>query len=178
LSPTKRAIRVNPGLVLPAFGESTLAGAVADSGYKSRQWHEASDHPVTSILASSADKEILLVQNGRVVDRAPLAISGATSVGSNVLVLKGLTEGAGTVWTALTHDRSNWDAAQPDDQVLSRLSTTSAFASAMSGAMHPGLVLVTTDLPLHPDSRSGKDFVIMTVEQPVPPIPLARPPGI
>jgi len=28
--------------------------------------------------------------------------------------------------------------------------------------MHPGMVVVVTDAPLHPDTRSGKDFVIMS----------------
>jgi hypothetical protein len=28
--------------------------------------------------------------------------------------------------------------------------------------MHPGMTLVLTDAPLSPDSRSGKDFVIVT----------------
>jgi hypothetical protein len=30
--------------------------------------------------------------------------------------------------------------------------------------MHPGAILVTTDLPATPDTRSGKDFVIVTAE--------------
>jgi hypothetical protein len=31
--------------------------------------------------------------------------------------------------------------------------------------MHPGMVLVTTELPAHPDTRTGDDFVLMNSEQ-------------
>jgi hypothetical protein len=33
-----------------------------------------------------------------------------------------------------------------------------------TGYMHPGMTLVTTDLPAHPDARSGKDFVVISQE--------------
>lgn len=166
---------IHPGLVLPAFGESALAGAVLDSGNKSKQWHDSSAHPVASILASSHDKEILLVENGEVIQKAELKVLGNPTIGSNVLVLKGLSSQNASQWTALTHDKTNWDPTQPDDQILTRLSTTRQFTTAMVAAMHPGLILITTDLPLHPDTRSGEDFVIMTVKPPVAPIPHVRP---
>lgn len=36
------------------------------------------------------------------------------------------------------------------------------FQRSVERSLHPGLVLVVTDAPLHPDRRSGKDFVIMS----------------
>jgi hypothetical protein len=32
----------------------------------------------------------------------------------------------------------------------------------MKARMHPGMVLVMTDLPAHADTRTGSDFVIMS----------------
>jgi hypothetical protein len=46
--------------------------------------------------------------------------------------------------------------------VVSRLKADRAFQQAMRKSMHPGMVMIVTDNPLHPDMRSGKDFVIMT----------------
>lgn len=165
----------HPGLVLPAFSSATMAGAIAESGLDARQWHDADLHPVSSILASSADREILLVQNGEVVQRSPLRIADGSKIGTNVLVLRGLNDPTGAAWSALVHDRTLWDAGKPDDQVLYRLSTSSDFTSAMASVMHPGLVVVTTDLPLHPDTRTGQDFVIMTNNRLPPPLPKIRP---
>jgi hypothetical protein len=31
----------------------------------------------------------------------------------------------------------------------------------MQQRMHPGMIFIVTDLPLHPDRRSGSDFVVM-----------------
>jgi hypothetical protein len=46
--------------------------------------------------------------------------------------------------------------------MLKRLSTQKSFLDAMQARMHPGMVMVLTDAPLHPDSRSGQDFVVMS----------------
>ena len=31
--------------------------------------------------------------------------------------------------------------------------------------MHPGLVMTLTDLPAHPDTRSGRDFVVVAQDE-------------
>jgi hypothetical protein len=36
---------------------------------------------------------------------------------------------------------------------------------AIADRMHPGMVLITTELPSHPDTRSGEDFVLMDSAQ-------------
>ena len=46
--------------------------------------------------------------------------------------------------------------------VIARLQADAAFQGALRKRMHPGMVMVVTDTPLHPDRRSGEDFVIMT----------------
>ena len=52
--------------------------------------------------------------------------------------------------------------SSPDSSVLSRLQSDAAFQRAMKQRMHPGMVMVVTDNPLHPDRRSGTDCVIMS----------------
>jgi hypothetical protein len=36
----------------------------------------------------------------------------------------------------------------------------------MADRMHPGMVLITTELPSHPDTRTGDDFVLMDTDHP------------
>jgi len=45
---------------------------------------------------------------------------------------------------------------------INRITADESFVKQIQSRMHPGMVMIVTDLPLHPDSRSGKDFVIMT----------------
>jgi hypothetical protein len=45
---------------------------------------------------------------------------------------------------------------------LSRLKSDAAFSALIREHLHPGTVFIVTDLPLHPDRRSGRDFVIMS----------------
>jgi hypothetical protein len=45
---------------------------------------------------------------------------------------------------------------------MQRIGAEPGFVNQMQSRMHPGMTMVLTDAPLSPDSRSGKDFVIVT----------------
>lgn len=45
---------------------------------------------------------------------------------------------------------------------MQRLKADPDFIAKISERMHPGMIVILTDAPLHPDTRSGKDFVIMS----------------
>lgn len=47
--------------------------------------------------------------------------------------------------------------------LIERIRADAEFGSTMQQHMHPGMMLIVTDLPTHPEKRSGEDFVIMTV---------------
>jgi len=55
--------------------------------------------------------------------------------------------------------------AAADTPVLQRIAVEKAVIDAMRERLHLGTLFVTTDLPAHSDTRSGKDFVIMGVEE-------------
>jgi hypothetical protein len=59
--------------------------------------------------------------------------------------------------------------------VLNRLSIPAEFSQALMARLHPGLVLVVSDLAATPDRQSGRDFVIMTGENLTSPRPLPNP---
>jgi len=153
----------HPGMVLGAYAEheftdveATLAGKKAPS-----DWTEAQSSPVTSVIASSADGRIMLVENADVVAEGRIAVGGAGRLGSHVFVLNGPDGGAkGMHWTGISHGDGASQAA--DAAVIKRVQADPAFVAAMRSRMHPGMVLIFTDAPLHPDTRSGEDFVIMT----------------
>ena len=46
--------------------------------------------------------------------------------------------------------------------MIKRINADRASIDALQQRMHPGMMLVMTDLPLDPSRRSGKDFVIVT----------------
>jgi hypothetical protein len=49
-----------------------------------------------------------------------------------------------------------------DEAIVSRLRANPSFRRSMQRRMHPGMVMVVSDLSLHPDRRSDTDFVIMS----------------
>jgi hypothetical protein len=65
-------------------------------------------------------------------------------------------------WQGISHHPDPAFPDKPEVQVLNRIRADKAFVAAMAARMHPGMVLIVTDLPTSPDTRSGKDFVIMT----------------
>lgn len=51
---------------------------------------------------------------------------------------------------------------EPEQSVIKRSNADRASITALQQRMHPGMMLVMTDLPLDPSRRPGKDFVIVT----------------
>lgn len=71
----------------------------------------------------------------------------------------------GLVWHGIGHHHED-NALVPDAEtaVIRRVSADKAVIDVTTARMHPGMVMVTTDLPAHPDTRTGKDFVVMATE--------------
>ncbi len=156
---------VHPGMVLGAYAEHEFDTAVAALKGKSHpsDWTEAEKRPVTSIIASSADRRIMLVENSQTLAEGRLTISGSGKLGSHVFVLDGAHEGAkGLRWVAISHNSDLDGFFQPEERAIARLKADESFLARLQPALHPGAVLIITDAPLSPDSRSGKDFVIMS----------------
>jgi hypothetical protein len=156
---------VHPGMVLGAYAEHEFDSAVAALKGKAHpsDWAEAEKLPVTSIIASSADRRIMLVENSEVLAEGTLTISGGGKLGSHVFVLDNAHDGTkGLRWIAISHNSDAGGFFQPEERAIARLRADDRFLARMRSALHPGAVLIVTDAPLSPDSRSGKDFVIMS----------------
>jgi hypothetical protein len=156
----------HPGMVLGSYAASEIDGAVKGLSGKKHpsDWSEAEAYPVVSVIASSRSREIELIKNNTVIAKAPLTIKGSQPIGSNVYVLKSADNGrSGLVWSALSH-HSGGSGLTLEADALTRLTATKDFVAALQAEMHPGTMLITTDVPLTPDRRSGQDFVIATTE--------------
>lgn len=154
----------HPGMVLNGYAEHEFEQVL--SGLQGKKhpsdWAEAENKPVTSVIVSSADRAIELIENDRVVAKSALTLKGADKLGSHVFVLNGAANDArGMHWSAITHHAQD-QALDPDENVLQRIGADTAFVAAMQAHLHPGMTMILTDAPLTPDSRSGKDFVIVT----------------
>ncbi|MBX3582357.1 MAG: L,D-transpeptidase [Rhizobiaceae bacterium] len=153
----------HPGMVLSGYAESEFDQVEAglDGKKQPSDGTEAETNPVISVIASSADQKIEMVQDGDVVATGDLSIKGTAPLGSHVFVLQGAdADGKGMRWVAITHNIA--DGSPPEGDSLTRLTADTAFIEQMKLKMHPGMVMILTDAPLEPEKKSGKDFVIMS----------------
>jgi hypothetical protein len=107
------------------------------------------------------------LEGGRIVAEGAATVqSPELAIGSHVFVLVDThDEARGMKWHAVGYDAERTSGfPEPDDDLLKRLRVETGVLEAMKSRMHPGMVLIMTDLPAQPDTRSGSDFVVMTAE--------------
>ncbi|MCZ8099347.1 MAG: L,D-transpeptidase [Burkholderiales bacterium] len=157
---------IHPGLVLGAYAETEFAGAVSKLQGKAHpaDWSDGEKNPITSLIASSADSTITLIENGAEISSARLTVRGEPRLGEHVFVLRGGNEqGKGMAWQGISHHPDPGQPNQKEEALIQRLSTDPSFAQDLALRIHPGMLLVVTDLPSRPDTKTAADFVIMTV---------------
>ncbi|MBX9453674.1 MAG: L,D-transpeptidase [Mesorhizobium sp.] len=155
---------IHPGMVLGARAEHEFDGVVASLEGKSKphDWIDLATNPITSVIASSSDRRIMLVENSEVVAETSLIIDGQGPLGNHVYILQQSNEAAkGMQWIAITHEAQGRPLGG-QVRAVDRLRADNAFLLRVQKHMHPGTTMILTEAPLHPDTRSAKDFVIMS----------------
>jgi hypothetical protein len=158
---------IHPGLVLGVHSEEEMEAAVDALNAKSHpdDWTSDSAYPIATVLATSADRRLVLIENGVEILEDELVIEGPATLGEHVFLLRGSdSEKSKLHWVGFTHHH---DPAQPlkaEEAVLLRLRAPEAFKTALHERLHPGMTFIVSDLAATPDRRSGSDFVIMTTE--------------
>ena len=149
----------DPGLLLGAEAKDELGKA----SKKKKKPTFSKSNAVTSILVSSADKSMYVIQNGDIVaeGKAEIADPGK-KLGSNVFILEKGDED-GFTWQATGYS-SGKTAAKPSASVVERVKPPADVQAAIDERMKPGMVFITTDQPATPETRSGKDFTVMDSE--------------
>lgn len=150
----------DPGLLLGAEAKDELGKA---SKKKKKPAFSKSD-AVTSILVSSADKSIYVIQNGDIVAQGKAEIEDRKKpLGSNVFILEKGDED-GFTWQATGYSTGKKGASKPSSSVVERIKPPADVQAAIDERMKPGMVFVTTEQPATPETRSGKDFTVMDSE--------------
>jgi len=100
-----------------------------------------------SVIASSADRKILLIENGDIVaEKRADGYGGA--LGNHVFVLIGPHPGSqGLSWSAIGHGDQAGTTETPAS-LLQRLRSDDGFVASLREKMHPGLAVVLTNAPL------------------------------
>lgn len=164
---------VHPGVVLGGGAEGEMQTAVDALNEKSHpaDWGFTAQYPVTTVLATGADRRIALIEDGVEIAEAPLEIDGDAPLGEHVFMLQAAGDGE-MRWIGVTFHPDPAQPLAPEAAVMRRLHAPEDFSAALTARMHPAMTMIVSDLAAHPDRRSGTDFVIMTgalVDVPPPP---------
>ena len=163
---------VHPGIVLSGDAEQMIAQKHARERRKSHKSvpNAAGNHPnrvpIASVLVSGADRTSYLLKDGEIVNRKTVTITNPDKpLGTHVLVLKTL-EGEHPSWSSVSvrHADSNVAIQSEGTAALDRIQFYPEFIEEALGAMHPGMQMMITDLTADPETRSDRDFVIVTSE--------------
>lgn len=155
----------HPGMVLGAYAAREFTDAVTALHGKERptDWTDLRQQPIISVIMSTYDGRALLVENSEIRAEGRITVNGRDKLGSHVFLLDGLDQATrGMRWIAFDNTGQDERVVTREADVLARISADPPFVAAMQSQLHPGAVLILTDAPLAPDTRTGKDFVIMT----------------
>jgi hypothetical protein len=150
-APAKSAASQAPAAAAPAAPPSPAAPAAEEEA------------PLVAVVISSADQRIIVFDHDEVVaDGKAFIKDPQTKLGSHVFILAG-SDGSGMTWHEFTYAATAGEViSEPDADLLRRITGDTSVIEAMKSRMHPGMVLVTTDDPISPDTFTGGGFSILT----------------
>ena len=155
---TEPAAVADPGPILGLSAREEIAEKV---GKKALQ---VGDAKAIAIVVSRADQKIYVLEDGNVVAQGAAVIKDPSQpIGSNVFVWRGgdASGDPGSSWDGLAFAPESGMAGAPNTSLIQRIDGAPEVMEAIRKLIVPGTVLVTTDLPATPDTRSVKDFTVM-----------------
>jgi hypothetical protein len=155
----------HPGLVLDRSAKERMDEAVAKLATKAKPGldHASNVTPPLAALVSRADRKIIVLEGGDIVADGAVDIRfPELPLGSHVFIFSEVG-GGHTYWHGIGH-HGDAQAEAAAVATLQRISCGPELNAALHDRLHPGAILTTTDLPLAPHTRSGKDFVVVTTE--------------
>ena len=123
--------------------------------------------PATAILVSSADRRIMILDNGQIVAEGAATIADPSEpLGHHVFILSDVNDTDRQLhWHTLGYgDAVGGDIDPADLGTIQRIRGDHTVIEAIRTRMHPGTVMITVDQPLSEDTRTADEFVIMTTE--------------
>lgn len=160
---------VHPGLILGNYAANEFSHVKNGMKKEKLPWQpEASSGDAsTAIVVSHADMTISVLENGTLVSTGKAIIAEPDKpLGRHVFMLTGAHDGKkGMAWQAIGHhDSAGVTPRVPSEAIVKRIRAEQAMLNVIQDRMHPGMLLITTELPASPESRSGDDFVLMNTE--------------
>lgn len=153
---------LHPGLVLPADATAEIVKddpKNADGSPDKAATPDPAQDAVTMIV-SQADMALTVLKDGAVAFTAPVTIRDPqTPIGNVVYVLKSV--GGEVSWTALSFEGYG-AAGGKTASAIDRVSVAASANQQLAKLLVPGSTLFVTELSARPDTRSDKDFVILS----------------
>lgn len=155
----------HPGSILSALAEDEMDVALAQVAEKKLPPNERikdTKHTV-SVLVSSADRELTIIRDGEIVERGSIDIvNPKTPLGSHVFVLVGTHDEKNSLhWKSIGFSKGGASLVDSGATLIERVESSPALAKKIAELMHPGLILVMTDEPAHPETRTKRGFTVM-----------------
>lgn len=118
-----------------------------------------------SLLVSGADKQVYGLKDGVILLQSPIGIAQPNRpLGSHVYILQGFDAGRKEFdWLAVGMGSGNESNVKQQQELAAttRLTIPPNAYAQIAQNLHPGSAFMLTDLPAHPETRTGTDFVIM-----------------
>ena len=134
----------------PGTTPAANAGNIVAARQAARSLAPTGTDADTSILISSADRRIYVVQDGTILAAAPASIEDPEQpLGTNVFAWRdGEPGGTAPLWQAHSFAPVPGGATVEDARLLERVTASPKATQAIDLAMHSGTVVLTTDEPL------------------------------
>lgn len=159
------AFITHPGSILSALAEDEMDVALAQVAEKKLPPKERIEdtHHTVSVLISGADRELTIIKDGEIIDRGAVEIDRPSDpLGSHVFVLVGSHDAKKSLhWKSIGFAKGGAKLADSGAALIERVESSPQLAKRIAELMHPGLILVMTDEPAHPETRSKRGFTVM-----------------
>jgi hypothetical protein len=162
---TAPAELLHPGLLWNAAIEQDIQSV--EAGVAAGTQATSSAGPLT-ILISGANRELFALQDGNEVVTSAVTIADPDApLGTHVFTLANQGDGQERwlVVSVATAPATDGPTGEPATAALTRVQIPADASKALQPLLHPGATLMLTDLPATADTRSDKDFVILTQAQ-------------
>jgi hypothetical protein len=123
--------------------------------------------PATSILISSVDERIIILDNGEIVAEGKATIADPEApLGHHVFILSNVNDADRQLhWHTLGYGNAiGADIEQAELRTIQRIRGAPEVIEAIRTRMHPGTVMVTVDQSLDAGTRSDTDFTVITTD--------------
>lgn len=156
------AMVTHPGPTLPALAAREMHTAgLQKKKLPPKERHKDMQHAV-SVLVSRADRELYILQDGNIVAKGKINIVRPNEpFGSHVFVLVAPHQNGRSARCKVIRHGASGGSRDAAEALIGRIQSDPKLAKQVADLMHPGLVLVMTDAPLHSSTRSTRDFVVM-----------------